>query len=189
MTPPLPRRPTPPAPTPDSNIKWRAKDFGATIWPSAYDIMYRILQLSFTTFYAALVNWLLRHSSPPYFRFWVRLPAVVLYGLFGIFRLTGPKRQPLPCTDDFHEVMFGLPIPEARHRDVVLAFGACMVALAATLLPTAWLLLEFGPAEYEIGSEAHEAAIQQSFDEKLLAPLDDAIGSVAPSLRLSLIHI
>ena len=56
-------------------------------------------------------------------------------------------------------------------------------ALAATLLPTAWLLLEFGPAEYEIGSEAHEAAIQQSFDEKLLAPLDDAIGSVAPSLR------
>ena len=40
-------------------------------------------------------------------------------------------------------------------------------ALAATLLPTAWLLLEFGPAEYEIGSEAHEAAIQQSFDEKL----------------------
>ena len=132
---------TPPAPTPDSNIKWRAKDFGATIWPSAYDIMYRILQLSFTTFYAALVNWLLRHSSPPYFRFWVRLPAVVLYGLFGIFRLTGPKRQPLPCTDDFHEVMFGLPIPEARHRDVVLAFGACMVALAATLLvwPAPWV--------------------------------------------------
>ena len=53
---------TPPAPTPDSNIKWRAKDFGASIWPSAYDIMYRILQLSFTTSVAGLA----RAAGVPY---------------------------------------------------------------------------------------------------------------------------
>jgi len=57
--------------------------------------------------------------------------------------------------------------------------------LAASLMPTGWLLIEFADMDFRIGNggDAAENALRSAFDEKLLAPLGVALSSLVVRLR------
>lgn len=55
--------------------------------------------------------------------------------------------------------------------------------LAASLMPTAWLRLEFDSVSYVIESDEIELDLARSFESNLLRPLDDALTPLAKRLR------
>ena len=62
-----------------------------------------------------------------------------------------------------------------------------MSELAATLMPTSWLLFEYEPADYQLVSagEATEAALRAQFESGVLVPLSRTLASLRESLSQS----
>jgi hypothetical protein len=60
-----------------------------------------------------------------------------------------------------------------------------MARLAGALVPTAWFLLDFGPADFVLDSDLKEAEQQRSFECKLLQPLGGTLRALQPKLRAS----
>jgi len=61
-----------------------------------------------------------------------------------------------------------------------------MGELASSLMPTAWLLLDFGAADFRLGGvdgEAAEAALRDAFDSRLLLPLTASLEQLRAGLR------
>lgn len=63
----------------------------------------------------------------------------------------------------------------------------CISQIAATLMPTEYLMLEWGPTDFRLsdgyGGEAKETAARIAFDQQLLRPLMESLEALRPLLR------